>query len=64
LVTPLKTISYVIFAEAVLKLYVKNMPILDFAKQCTKRFPCRFRVVLIVFAVAVAVSVIAVLFSK
>jgi len=36
------------------------MSIFEKTKLCTKRFPCRFRLALIVFSIAVAVSIAAV----
>ena len=36
------------------------MSIFERTKHCTKRFPCRFKLVMIVFFVALAVSVAAI----
>jgi hypothetical protein len=38
------------------------MSIFEKTKHCTKRFPCRFRLVLMVFSVAVVASIAAVPF--
>ena len=39
---------------------VNNMSILEKTKHCTKRFPCRFKLALMVFSAAVIVSIITV----
>ncbi len=36
------------------------MSILEKTKHCTKRFPCRFKLAMMVFSMAVAVSIAAV----
>jgi hypothetical protein len=39
---------------------VNNMSILEKTKHCTKRFPCRFKLAMMVFSVAVIISIITV----
>jgi hypothetical protein len=41
---------------------VKTMSIFEKTKHCTKRFPCRFKLAMMVFSVAVIVSIITVPF--
>lgn len=41
-----------------------GMSIFEKARHCTSRFPCRFKVVLILFTAAVVVSIVAVTVVK
>ncbi len=36
------------------------MSILEKTKHCTKKFPCRYRLVMMAFAIAIAASIVAV----